>query len=391
MPAPLDGIRILDLSRLAPGPYCSMLLADLGADVIKVEEPSTGDYMRSMFPPIKEQSAFFISLNRNKRSLTVNLKSEDGREIIKKLARSSDVLLEGFRPGVMDRLGLGYENIKKINPRLVYCSLSGYGQDGPYRSQSGHDLNYIAMGGLLGLTGVEGGPPVVPGIPLSDLIGGLMAALGIMAALNARNKTGVGQSVDVAMMDAVISLMGMSVTQSFAKGKFPERGKEILTGMLPRYNVYQTKDGRYMALGALEDKFWKEFCKAVGREELGEARTETESERKKVIADIQKIFMEKDQEQWIELFKKKDVCCVAVYDLGQVSRDPQVLARKMVIDAFHPKEGQLKEVGIPIKFSETPGEIKRESPDVGEHTEEILSEMGFDSEQIRAWREVGIV
>lgn len=391
MPTPLEGIKVLDLSRLAPGPYCSLLLADLGADVIKVEEPVTGDYMRSMFSPVKEQSAFFISLNRNKRSITVNLKAEDGIEIIKTLSRQCDVLLEGFRPGVMDRLGLGYEEMIKINPRLVYCSLSGYGQNGPYRNLSGHDLNYIAMGGLLGLTGMENGPPVVPGIPLSDLMGGMMAALGILAALNTRSRTGSGQMVDVAMMDTVVSLMGMYVTQGFAKKQFPERGKEILTGMLPRYNVYETKDGRYMALGALEEKFWKGFCKAVGREDLSEVRADTDLEKRAVIEEIKKIFIEKNQDQWIAFFENHDVCCVAVYDLSQMANDQQVLAREMVMDTVHPKEGPLKQVGIPIKFSETPGEIRLQSPAVGEHTEEILVELGFCSELINKWRNAGIV
>lgn len=391
MSAPLEEIRILDLSRLAPGPYCSLLLADLGADVIKVEEPSSGDYMRTMFPPIKEQSAFFISLNRNKRSVTVNLKAEKGKEIIKALARTSDVLLEGFRPGVMDRLGLGYEAMREVNPRLVYCSLSGFGQSGPYRNLSGHDLNYVALGGLLGLTGMEDGPPVIPGIPLSDLMGGMMAALGIMAALHARNKTGTGQAVDVAMMDAIVSLMGMYVTQSFGKKQFPQRGKELLTGALPHYNVYKTKDGRYMALGALEDKFWKGFCKAVGRDDLGEAGAGTEAERKKTKEEIRNIFIKKDQKEWVEIFKEHDVCCTAVHDLEQVAGDSQVMVREMIVDSFHPKEGPIKQVGVPIKFSETPGEIKRQSPAVGEHTEEILTEVGFNSEQIKEWQDAGIV
>ncbi|MCL6634804.1 MAG: CoA transferase [Peptococcaceae bacterium] len=391
MAGPLEGVRIIDLSRLAPGPYCSLLLADLGADVIKVEEPLTGDYMRTLFSPVKKESAFFISLNRNKRSVTVNMKTEAGKEIVKALARTSDALLEGFRPGVMDRLGLGYDEMKKVNPRLVYCSLSGYGQDGPYRNLSGHDLNYIALGGLLGLTGAEGGPPVIPGVPISDLVGGMMAALGILAALNARSRTGAGQWVDVAMMDTVVSLMGMYITRSFAEGQFPQRGREILTGMLPRYNVYETRDGRYMALGALEDKFWKGFCKAVGREDLAGTRAATEEERREIIEEVKKIFLEKDQAQWVKLFKDHDVCCTAVYDLPQVAQDPQVLARKMVLDVLHPREGSVKQAGIPVKFSETPGEIKGPSPAVGEHTEEILTELGFSAGQIREWREAGIV
>lgn len=380
---------MLDLSRLLPGPYCSLFLADLGMEVLKVEDLDTGDYMRRMGPIRKQDSAYFLAVNRNKKSMTLNLKVKEGREIFFKLIHSYDIVLESFRPGVMDRLGIGYRELKEHNPRVILCSLSGYGQDGPYRDRSGHDINYIGLGGVLELIGDKNDTPVIPGVQIADLgAGGMMAAIAILAAVVHREKTGEGQYLDVSMLDGVISWLSMHAGKYFMDGELPERGDMLLTGRYACYHVYETKDGRYMSLGALEPKFWENFCEAIGRKELIFKQYIEGEERLRLIEEIQRLFKTRTQRDWVEFFKNADACCEPILNLGEVFHHPHVLHRQMVKELEHPVEGKFQAVGNPIKSSQFPVEINTPPPKYGEHTVEVLGAIGYSEKEIQHFREV---
>lgn len=380
---------MLDLSRLLPGPYCSLFLADLGMEVLKVEDLEMGDYMRRMGPIRKQDSAYFLAVNRNKKSMTLNLKVKEGREIFFKLIHSYDIVLESFRPGVMDRLGIGYRELKEHNPRVILCSLSGYGQDGPYRDRSGHDINYIGLGGVLELIGDKNDTPVIPGVQIADLgAGGMMAAIAILAAVVHREKTGEGQYLDVSMLDGVISWLSMHAGKYFMDGELPERGDMLLTGRYACYHVYETKDGRYMSLGALEPKFWKNFCEAIGQEELILKQYIEGEERLRLIEEIQRLFKTRTQRDWVEFFKNADACCEPILNLGEVFHHPHVLHRQMVKELEHPVEGKFQAVGNPIKSSQFPVEINTPPPKWGEHTVEVLGAIGYSEKEIQHFREV---
>ncbi len=384
----LKELKMLDLSRLLPGPYCSLLLADLGMEVLKVEDPIQGDYARTLgFIGIKE-SPFFLSLNRNKKSMTLNLKTKEGKEIFYKLIETYDIVLEGFRPGVMDRLGVGYEELKKKNPRVILCSLSGYGQDGPYRERSGHDVNYIGLGGILELTGAMNGAPIIPGVQIADIgAGGMMAAIAILAAIIHRENTDQGQFLDISMMDGVISWLSVHAGKYFMDKDLPQRGEMQLSGRYACYQVYPTKDGRHMSLGALEPKFWKNFCEAIGRSELIYKQYIEEEERLRIIEEIQNLFKTKDQEEWVDFFKNVDACCEPILTFAEVFQHPQVLHRQMVTEYEHPVEGKVRQVGNPIKSSQFPFEIPTPSPAWGEHTMEVLKAVGYSAEEIKHFKE----
>lgn len=385
----LSGLKMLDLSRLLPGPYCSLLLADLGMEVLKIEDPDMGDYMRKMGPIRKEDSAYFLALNRNKKSMILNLKTEEGREIFYKLIEMYDIILEGFRPGVMDRLGVGYQNLREINSRVILCSLSGYGQDGPYRDRSGHDINYIGLGGALELTGSKKDGPVIPGVQIADIGGGgLMAAIAILTAVIHRQKTGQGQHLDIAMHDGVLSWLSIHAAKYLMDKELPERGEMQLTGRYACYQVYQTKDGRYMSLGALEPKFWKNFCEAIGKRDLIWKQFTEEEERIQIIQEIRNLFKTKTQGEWTEFFKEVDACCEPILTFEEASRHPHVLHRQMIIDVEHPVEGRVKQIGNPIKSSQAPFEIRNASPLWGEHTLEVLREIGYSESDIERFKGV---
>jgi len=391
---PLEGITILDLTRLLPGPYGTMLLGDLGAEVIKIEEPEQGDYARWYPPHINQVGSRHLLLNRNKKSITLNLKKPEGRSILLKMVeKGADVLIEQFRPGVMDRLGVGYKDLEKVNSRLVYCALTGFGQDGPYRDLAGHDINYIGIGGILGITGPKGGPPALPGTQIADLVaGGLYAVIGILTALMGRQKTGRGQFVDVSMLDGVVSLIPDSAALFFAEGESPRMGERRLTGGLPQYQTYRTKDGKYLAVGALEDKFWANLARALGKPDWAQrVPREKEPRTQEIKEEMIRIFLTKTRQEWLDILMKEDTCVTAVHSLEETFSDPHVLHRKMLVDVPHPKAGRIRQIGVPIKFSETPGEVLIPAPEIGEHTEEILNGLGYNQEAIDRLRKEGVI
>ena len=396
MSLPLDGLRVLDLSRLLPGGFCSLMLSDFGADVIKIEDTGPGDYVR-WAPPFYEgadetaRGALFLALNRGKRSIRVDLKSADGVAAFLRLARDADVLLESFRPGVLDRLGVGYERLRAENPRLVYCAISGYGQDGPYTARSGHDMNYLGLNGLLGLTGEAGGPPVQSAGQIADLGGGaLMAVIGILIALRERERSGEGQFVDCSMFDGALSWLAMVAAEGFATGRFAKRGEPQLAGALTCYRPYQCADG-YVTLGALEPKFWSAFCRGVGREDLvNRAFDPPGSDTHKAVSEI---FMERTRSEWQAFASEHDCCLEPVLGLEEALESELVRAREMVASLPQPgAEQEVKLLGVPIKLSRTPGDPARApGPALGEHTDEVLAEAGFSDEEIAALHSSGAV
>jgi alpha-methylacyl-CoA racemase len=391
---PLDGVRVLDLSRLLPGGFCSLLLADFGADVLKVEDTGLGDYVRWAAPYYEgaedsAKSALFLALNRGKRSLRLNLKSAEGREVLLRAVRESDVVLESFRPGVLDRLGVGYEAMREVNPAIVYCAITGYGQDGPNRDRSGHDMNYLGLVGLLGLTGDASGPPVQPAGQIADLGGGaLMAAFGILAALRERDRSGEGQLVDVSMADGALSWLGMVAARYLAEDVVPRRGDLELAGSLVCYRPYACADG-WVTLGALEPKFWQAWCRGVGRQDLVEqqfARPGSDAHR-----EMQDIFRARTREEWRAFASEHDCCLEPVLDLDEALDSELVRAREMVIELDQPgAQRPVRLLGVPVKLSRTPGDANRgPGPGLGEHTREVLAGLGYGAEEIAALLESG--
>jgi alpha-methylacyl-CoA racemase len=398
---PLEGVRVLDLSRLLPGGFCSLLLADFGADVLKVEDTGMGDYIR-WSPPFYDgahasaRSALFLSLNRNKRSIRLDLKSEGGREALLRLVREYDVVLESFRPGVLDRLGVGYERMREENPGIVYCAISGYGQDGPKRDASGHDTNYLGLIGLLGLTGERGGAPVQAAGQIADLGGGaLMAAFGIMAALRERDGasarpgrpgsetagSGEGQLVDVSMSDGALSWLAMVAGAYFADGNVPRRGELPLAGSLVCYRPYECSDG-WVSLGALEPKFWQAWCRGVGREDL--VAMQFERPGSEAHAQVKEIFRGRSREEWEVFASRHDCCLEPLLELDEALESALVREREMVVEIEQPgAERPVRQLGIPIKLARTPGEHGRlPGPALGEHTEEVLLAAGYSAEEV---------
>ncbi|RKQ35712.1 CaiB/BaiF CoA transferase family protein [Oceanobacillus halophilus] len=368
---PLKSIKILDLTRLLPGPFCTMLLADFGAEVIKVEAPNTGDYLRDYQPKVDNNSAFFHSLNRNKKSICLDLKKEEGKAHFKDLVKQADVVVESFRPGVMEKLGLDYSVLKEINPSLIYCAITGYGQTGPYANLPGHDINYISLTGLLDLMGEKDGKPVVPATQIADIGGGaLPATIGILLALMERKDSGKGQFVDISMMDGVLSWLQATLPNYLSTDVLPHRGEQLLDGGRACYAVYETKDGRYLSVGALEPKFWKNFCTVIEREDLIPLLDASLNEQYRMKYEIQTIIMEKTLEEWTEAFSGVEACVTPVLTYNEVISNPQVIARDMIQTLFDQK----KYIGVPIKLSETPGKIKTKAPELGEHTQQILQE-----------------
>jgi crotonobetainyl-CoA:carnitine CoA-transferase CaiB-like acyl-CoA transferase len=396
MALPLEGLKVLDLSRLLPGPFCSLLLADFGADVLKVEDTGMGDYVRWAEPayegPDRSASgALFLALNRGKRSIRVDLKTPEGREVLLRLVREADVLLESFRPGVLDRLGVGYERLREENAGLVYCAISGYGQDGPNRDRSGHDMNYLGLIGLLGLSGDADGPPVQAAGQIADIGGGsLMAAFGILAALRERDRSGEGQFVDVSMADGALSWLAMVAAGYFASGVAPRRGGLELAGRLICYRPYRCADG-WVTCGALEPKFWAAWCRGVGREDLIAHQFDapgTDAHR-----EVEAVFASRSRDQWAAFASEHDCCVEPVLELEEALDSELVRAREMVVELDQPGVGApVRQLGAPVKLSRTPADpVRAPGPGLGEHTREVLAELGYDEAQVDALLAAGAV
>jgi len=393
---PLEGVRILDLSRYAPGHYCTMLLGDLGADVLMVEEVVVGGSRASAVGeplPVRQrrEAPHYNALDRNKRSIALNLKSEEGRQIFYRLVREADVLLEGYRPGVTKRLRIDYETLRELNPRLVYCSLSGYGQEGPYAQLSGHDINYISIAGALGCIGH---PEQGPAIPLNLLAdyggGGLHAAFAIMVALYARDRLGQGQYLDLSLTDGVLSLMTGTVLHYLTSGELPLPGRHMLNGGLPFYAVYEAADGRYVSIGCIEPWFFANLCRALGCEEFIPHQHSPEW-YPQMFATFREKFKTRTRDEWVEFLRSQDVCIAPVYTLDEALRDPQLRQRGMILELEHPEKGRVQQVGFSVKLSATPAQFRSFAPARGQHTDEVLRGLGYSQEEIADLRQKGVV
>jgi crotonobetainyl-CoA:carnitine CoA-transferase CaiB-like acyl-CoA transferase len=376
-------MRVLDLSRLFPGPYCSRILADFGFDVIKIERPGGGDWSRYVPPldPGSGEGLLFRALNRGKRSLTLDLKTEEGTAILLRLVGSADVLLESYRPGVMERLGLGYEVLAGANTRLIYCSLSGYGPKGPYRRRAGHDLNYEGLSGLLDLTGAQGGPPSIVGVPVADLAGALWAAVGILLALLERERTGRGQQVDGSLLGGALSFLSLPVAR-LQGGEAMHRGSGDLNGGLVCYNVYETQDGEYMTLSALEPAFWAVFCQAAGREDLLGQQMSPAIPGEVTYEELCALFRGRTRQEWVETFAEVDACCDPVYSVEEALASAPVQALDM-----------LTPFGLrpPVRLSSRQDDVPSTAPGLGQHTLELLGELGYDRASVQRLCEQGVV
>ncbi len=392
---PLAGVRVLDLSRVLTGPYCTMMLADLGAEVIKIEAPGSGDDTRAWGPPFVDgESAYFLSVNRNKKSLTLNLKHPEGLAIARRLAERSDVAVENFRPGTADRLGLGYEALRAINPAIVYCAVSGFGQDGPYREKPGYDVILQGMGGLMGITGEPDGPPMRVGVAVADIGAGMFAAYAIVAALYERERTGQGQYIDVSMLDCQVAWMTYMAGYYFATGEPPARMGAAHPTIVP-YQAFKAQDG-YFNVAVGNDAMWLRFCPAIGHPELaGDPRYRTNADRVRhrdeLVPFLAEVFAARPAREWIAALEAAGVPAGPIYDLRQVFEDPQVNHRGMRVTLEHARAGPISVTGVPVKFSRTPGAVTSPPPLLGQHTEAILAELGYDGEHIRKLRAEGAI
>ena len=392
---PLQGVVVIDCTQILAGPFCTMLLADMGADVIKIEKPEGGDETRRLGPPfINGWSAAFLAINRNKRSVALDLRAEEGKSIFLQLLEQADVVAENFRPGTMERLGLGYENLSRIKPSLIYCSISGFGQTGPYRNRGGFDLVAQGMSGLMSVTGTPGGPPVKVGVPITDLAAGMYGAYGVLSAYIHRLRTGEGQSVDTSLLEAGIAWTFWESSLYFATGEVP--GPLGSTHRLSApYQAFRTRDG-YINLGAANQSTWERLCHVISREDLArDPRFSTIGDRKmregELAAILEQIFCRESTQHWSEVLEAAGVPAGPINDMKQVYSDPHVQARDMLVELDDPVLGKLKHIGIPVKLSATPSGVRFRAPDLGEHTMDVLLQAGYTAEEVARLRQSGTV
>jgi crotonobetainyl-CoA:carnitine CoA-transferase CaiB-like acyl-CoA transferase len=375
----LNGITVLDLSRLLPGPYASMVLADHGARVINIEDPR-----------YRSEGLLVTTITRNKEHMALDLKHPEGRRIFLELASRADVVLEGFRPGVVQRLGVDYDAVRAVKRDIIYCSLTGYGQTGPFRDRAGHDVNFLACAGVLDLMGYPDRPPAIPGIQIADMVGGLNAAIGILLALFARARTGQGQFIDVALTDGMLAIMPVVLLMRHLLGTSPQRGAGLLAHRYACYNTYETRDGRYLAVGCVETRFWENLCRFLDLPELIPLQYD-ETQREDIITRLRHVFKSKTLDAWEEAIEGHDICCEAVRTLDEAIRSPLFEARNMLA-AFDAADGRsLLTTGIPIKLSATPGELRSSPVAFGEHTTAVLAELGYAEEAIDDLRHQGAI
>ena len=392
----LDGVRVLDLTRVLAGPYCAMFLGDLGAELVKIEQPGVGDDTRGWGPPfVGGESAYFLCVNRNKKSVTIDLKSAEGVDLLRRLAKSADVLIENFRPGTMERLGLGEEELRLGNPRLVYASLSGFGADGPMSDWPGYDLIVQAWGGLMSITGTPDGEPTKVGVAIIDLVAGLMLGKAIVAALFAREKIGIGQKVDTSLLEAEVACLINAGSNYLVEGKIPLRWGNAHPSIVP-YQSFRTSDG-YLVIGVASEGIWRRFCQALGRAELADdARFAKNSDRVEnraaLIRILSEIFLTRESDTWLKLLNEAEVPCAPVQTIDKVFSADQVLRRDMLVEVEHPTAGTVRMAGLPVKFSATPASIRLPPPLLGQHTAQILTSwLGMRSEEINELKRKRVV
>lgn len=393
---PLDGVRVLDLTRVLAGPYCTMFLGDLGAEVVKVEQPAVGDDTRGWGPPfVGGESAYFLCVNRNKKSLALNLKSDEGVDLLRRLAKNADVLIENFRPGTMERLGLGEKNLRGLNSRLIYASLSGFGADGPMKDWPGYDLIVQAWGGLMSITGQPDGEPTKVGVAIIDIVAGLMLGKAIVAALFARERLSVGQKIDTSLLEAEVACLINAGSNYLVEGKIPQRWGNAHPNIVP-YQTFKTADG-YLVVGVASEGIWRRFCEAIEAPELADdprfAKNQTRVEnRAELIRILSDIFLRRDTQDWLKLLSAAELPCAPVQTIDQVFDAPQVLQREMLVEVKHPTAGSVRMAGIPVKFSTTPASIRLAPPLLGQHSEEVLQNwLEMSREEIEELRKKHVV
>lgn len=390
----LENVKVLDLTRVLAGPYTGMILADFGADVIKIETPGKGDDSRAFGPFVGKESTYFMSLNRGKRSMTLNLKNPEAREVFKKMVKEADVLLENYRPGTMEKFGLGYEDLKKINPRLIYSACSGFGHSGPYMKEPAYDVIVQGMGGIMSITGQPGGEPTRVGASIGDITAGLFSAIGVMTALYTREVTGIGQKVDVGMLDCQVAILENAIARYTNLGIIPGPIGNRHPSITP-FEAFKAKDG-YVIIAVGNDALWAKFCDLIGRPELiqderfttNPKRTENQPALKAILDEV---FPARTVEEWIHDIKGAGIPVGPINTVDKVLADPQVIARDMIVETHHPVAGAVKMAGVPIKLSETPGAVEKPAPMLGEHTDEVLKEFGFSAEEIQKLHEESAV
>ncbi len=391
MAAPLEGIVVLDFTRLLPGPFCTQLLANLGADVIKIEDPKLGDYMRSVPPIVHDVSYPFVMVNRGKRSLAVDLKAPEGQEILRKLVGRADILVEQFRPGVMARLGADYDALAMLNPKLIYCSFSGFGQNGPYKDLPGHDINFEALAGILSVSRNRDERPTIPSVPVADLAGGFNAALAILVSLRTRDRTGRGEFIDVAIYDTAVTLLVLGLARFFATGEEPVAGETLITGTFPFYSLYETKDGGWLSVAAVEPKFWERMCDLIGAPELSGKQFVEAADRGAVAETLAARFRERTLAEWESMFFAEALPIAGVRRMTEVVTDPQVKARGLLPAVDVPGVGKLQVISHPAKHTATQIRNPARVPTKGQDTEAILRSLGYSSRQIGAFTKKNVI